>query len=78
VKEPLCLRSIGIGSEDHFPRERLRPGQRMFRHDDRVAIAAELHRLAVLRVDNGWMAENLSRVSADRVRAIEPPDLLLL
>ena len=61
MKESLRLRSVRIGTEDHFPRVGARAGQRMHIHKQRVVHAVELDRLAVGRVDQMRMPEHVRR-----------------
>src|SRR5947209_12476828 len=59
MKDPLRRFAIGIGPEDHLPRPRLGPGQRMHRDEQRIVHAIEGDSLADIRVDDARSPQHL-------------------
>ena len=77
MKEPLRLRSIRIGTEDHFPGVSGRAGERMIIHEDAIVHTIELHRFAVRSFDQLRVSEDMGRMTADGIEVLEAPGLLL-
>jgi len=73
--KPALLDATAIRTEDRFPRERLRSGERVHVHEQGVIDAVELHGFADRCFDHARIAVDRRSVLTDAVEPVEPPDL---
>jgi hypothetical protein len=73
--KPALLDATAIGTEDRFPRERLRSGERMHLHEQGVIDAVELHGFTDRCLDHARIALDGRCVLTHAVEPVEDPHL---